>query len=41
MILFVLGLILLTSLLLTHFINRAHTELLTEARHSQQEPLRD
>ncbi len=40
-ILFVLGLILLTSLLLTRFIARAHTELLTEARQSQLEPLRD
>lgn len=40
-ILFVLGLVLLTSLLLTRFIARAHTELLTEARKSQLEPLRD
>lgn len=40
-ILFVLGLVLLTSLLLTQFISRAHTELLTEARRSQIEPLRN
>lgn len=40
-ILFVLGLILLTSLLLTQFIARAHTELLADARRSQLEPLRD
>jgi type II secretory pathway component PulK len=40
-ILFVLGLVLLTALLLTQFIARAHSELLTEARRSQQEPLRD
>ncbi|MCF7689874.1 MAG: general secretion pathway protein GspK [Cephaloticoccus sp.] len=39
-ILFVLGLVLLTSLLLTRFIARAHTELLTEARQGQIEPLR-
>lgn len=37
---FVLGLVLLTALLLTQFISRAHTELLTEARRSQLEPLR-
>ncbi|MFZ9682670.1 MAG: hypothetical protein ACO3DQ_05625, partial [Cephaloticoccus sp.] len=40
-ILFVLGLILLTALLLTQFIDRAHTELLTEARRSQLAPLRE
>jgi len=40
-ILFVLGMILLTSFLLTRFINRAHTELLTEARKSLEAPLRD
>ncbi|MCC6416428.1 MAG: general secretion pathway protein GspK [Opitutaceae bacterium] len=36
-----LGLVLLTALLLTQFISRAHTDLLTEARRSQLEPLRD
>ena len=39
-ILFVLGLILLTSFMLMRFIDRAHTELLTEAKHGQQVPLR-
>ncbi len=39
-ILFVLGLILLTSFMLMRFIERAHTELLTEAKHGQQIPLR-
>lgn len=40
-ILFVLGLILLTSLLLTRFIERANTELLAEARYAQLPALRD
>lgn len=40
-ILFVLGLILLTSLLLTRFIERARTELLTEARNSRVTELRE
>jgi len=39
-ILFVLGMILLTSFMLMRFIERAHTELLTEAKHGQQVPLR-
>lgn len=39
-ILFVLGMILLTSFMLMRFIDRAHTELLTEARSGQQIPLR-
>ncbi len=39
-ILFVLGLVLLTSFMLMRFIDRAHTELLTEAKHGQQVPLR-
>jgi general secretion pathway protein K len=40
-ILFVLGLILLTSLLLTRFIERANTELLAESRFAQLPALRD
>ncbi|MFI5357559.1 MAG: hypothetical protein ACHQ4G_09510, partial [Opitutales bacterium] len=40
-ILFVLGLVLLTALLLTRFIERANTELLVEARTLSQVPLRD
>ena len=39
-ILLVLGLVLLTSFMLMRFIDRAHTELLTEAKHGQQVPLR-
>lgn len=39
-ILFVLGMVLLTAFMLTRFIDRAHTELLTEAKHGQKIPLR-